>query len=105
MNEQEVYERINQRRRQLLVHSFLYYQLDTSEIPDHQYDKFCLDLIELQEKYPKIAETCIFPDDFRGFQTGGSYKLPYSHPEVQEWAFRFLRAAENVKKRDKPKEV
>ena len=105
MIEQTIHERINQRRRQLLVHSFLYYQLNTSEISDHQYDKFCLDLIDLQEKYPKKAEECIFPEEFRGFQMGGSYALPYAHPDVQRWAFRFLEAAESMRKKDKPKEV
>lgn len=109
MYEPTILERVNQRRRQILVHSFLYYQLNTSKVDDHKYDSFVNDLIDLQAKYPEIAEQGIFADEFRGFQTGDSFKLPYSHPDVQQWAYKFLHSSEHIENKqkiqDKPKEV
>jgi hypothetical protein len=92
MVEQSILERINQRRRQLLVHSYLYYRRNTSTITDHQYDRFALDLIKLQEDYPEIADQGIYADEFRGLSMGDSYALPLGEPAVQEMAMRFLRA-------------
>ena len=40
-------ELIQQKIRQYLVHSFLYYQLDESIISDRHYDKICGDLAKL----------------------------------------------------------
>jgi NAD-dependent DNA ligase len=92
MVEQTILERINQRRRQLLVHSYLYYRQNTSAISDHQYDKFTQDLIKLQSEYPEIAEQGIYAEEFRGFSMGDSFALPLGEPYVQEMAMRFLRA-------------
>lgn len=91
---QTLVEKINQRRRQLLVHAFLYYRLNTSTIDDHTYDRFALDLIQLQEEHGKIAESCIYADAFRGFKMGDSFGLPLHDPHVQEMALRYLRARE-----------
>lgn len=97
MVEQTILERINQRRRQLLVHSFLYYRLYKSTITDHQYDTFALDLIKLQEEYPEIAEQGIYANEFRGFSMGDSFALPLGDPRVQMMAMRYLRAKEAAK--------
>ena len=40
-------ELIQQRIRQFLVHSFLYYQLDESIISDNKYDQICADVAKL----------------------------------------------------------
>ena len=40
-------ELIQQKIRQYLVHSFLYYQLDESIISDRHYDHICADVIKL----------------------------------------------------------
>ena len=39
-------ELIQQKIRQYLVHSFLYYQLDESIISDRQYDHICADVVK-----------------------------------------------------------
>lgn len=50
-----VSEELNRLIRQFLIHSFLYYRLDESVIPDQQYDEICRDLRDLlqQESDPK----------------------------------------------------
>jgi len=40
---------IQQKIRQYLVHSFLYYQLDESLIPDNLYDRICKEILDLKE--------------------------------------------------------
>ena len=57
---------LQQRLRQFLVHSYLYYKLDESIISDTEYDRICMELRELLKKYPeedlpfrKIAEKAL----------------------------------------------
>ena len=44
-------ELIQQKIRQYLVHSFLYYQLDESIISDTHYDEICAEVLQLMETY------------------------------------------------------
>ncbi|WP_153008815.1 DNA ligase LigA-related protein [Paenibacillus jamilae] len=41
-------DKINQRRRQFLVHSFLFYELGEAIVPDADFDRWARELIELQ---------------------------------------------------------
>ena len=50
---QTVAEKIRQRRRQMLVHSFLYYELDSNIIDDYTWSKWGVELAELQKKYER----------------------------------------------------
>jgi len=44
-------ELIQQKIRQYLVHSFLYYQLDESIIADRHYDEICTEVLQLMETH------------------------------------------------------
>ena len=44
-------ELIQQKIRQYLLHSFLYYQLDESIIADRHYDEICVEVLQLMETY------------------------------------------------------
>ena len=48
--EQSLKEKINQRRAQMLIHSYLYYWVDTSCITDHKWQEWADELVELQEQ-------------------------------------------------------
>ena len=50
---QTIKEKIRQRRRQMLVHSYIYYELNENIVSDAQWAKWAKELQELQEKYPK----------------------------------------------------
>lgn len=50
---QTIKEKIRQRRRQMLVHSYIYYELNENIVSDHTWAKWAKELQELQEKYPK----------------------------------------------------
>ena len=46
-------EKIRQRRRQMLVHSYIYYELDDNIVSDAQWAKWAKELEQLQKNYPK----------------------------------------------------
>ena len=56
----KVAELIHRRRRQVALHSYLYYCLDESVITDHQYEYLVLNLIEMQTRFPQIAASVNF---------------------------------------------
>lgn len=50
---QTIKEKIKQRRRQMLVHSYIYYELDDNIVSDAQWAKWAKELEQLQKDYPK----------------------------------------------------
>ena len=59
MNRKDVAELLNRRRRQILVHSIIYYKMDDNLISDSAWSAWATELEELQKKYPEI--TAAFP--------------------------------------------
>ncbi|MGG2028041.1 hypothetical protein AB1282_20280 [Gottfriedia sp. S16(2024)] len=53
---QTIREKIQQRRLQILVHSYIYYQLNGSIIEDSTWDRWAKELVELTESYPDEAK-------------------------------------------------
>ena len=85
-NIDELKSEILRRRKQILVHSCLYYQFNTNLIEDWQYDKIARRLAELQITYPEISNNLGYHDkEFKGFGEDHCYSgfnLPRSSPEV-----------------------
>jgi NAD-dependent DNA ligase len=75
-------ERIEQRRRQLLVHGCLYYRLNTNIIDDSTYDRWSKELVELQTEYPEAAKQASFHDAFEDFDGSSGFDLPTHLPEI-----------------------
>lgn len=69
-------ELIQRRRLQLLVHSCIYYILDESIISDSTWSRWAAELVELQQKYPEIAETVCWHEAFKGFDGSTGFDLP-----------------------------
>ena len=86
---------IERRRRQLLVHSFIYYQLDKALISDHTFDLWSKELVELQEKYPELSKECVFYDAFKDFDGSGGSSLPFADPDVQTVGYMLLNYHSN----------
>lgn len=76
MTEKEIAELINRRRRQLLVHSVIYYELNDSLISDHTWSQWAVELDKLQKKYPDIAAKCPYAEAFSDFNPSTGYNLP-----------------------------
>lgn len=87
---QTISEKIQQRRYQMLVHSYLYYQLGESLVSDHDFDRWARELVELQEKYPEESEKVRYYREFKDFDGSSGFDLPYTMPEIQDKGNRLL---------------
>ena len=90
MNTDEIRSLINRRRRQILVHSIIYYRLDDSLVSDSQWAKWAIELKQLQDKYPDIAAQCCYADAFRDFDPSTGYNLPLYDTNAVAIAQRLL---------------
>lgn len=89
-----VLELINRRERQLLVHSFLYYQLNENIISDHTFDAWSKELVELKEKHPKEFAESAYAKEFAEFDGSSGFDLPYHYPNIQSVGHRLLKQRE-----------
>lgn len=81
MTDQEVASLILRRRRQLLVHSIIYYRMAESLVSDHQWAGWALELEQLQRDHPAIAATVDLADAFKDFDHSTGYNLPLTDPK------------------------
>jgi len=72
----EIAAKISQRRRQILVHSIIYYRFGDNIIPDHKWAEWARELVALQAQYPEIAATCPLAEAFKDFDASTGYDLP-----------------------------
>lgn len=78
---------INRRRRQILVHSVIYYKLGDNIISDHQWQDWANELDALQKAFPDIANKCVYADAFKKFDPCSGFNLPLDDP----WAVNKAR--------------
>lgn len=97
----DIDELITRRRRQLLVHSVVYYRLGDNIISDGQWSEWAVELEELQERYPDIAESCPLADAFRDFNHSTGQNLPLDDPWAISKAMQLLRYRDKREKEDK----
>jgi NAD-dependent DNA ligase adenylation domain len=86
-----ILELINRRKRQILVHSFLYYQLNESIISDHTFDAWCNELVKLLKDYPEEAKQSIYYEEFKDFDGSSGFDLPFHYPEIQNTGYKILK--------------
>ena len=89
MNE-TIVELISRRRRQILVHSYIYYEANTNIIDDATYDSWSAELAELQREHPTESAAAVYYDAFRGYDGSSGFDLPYRSPEIVNTAERLL---------------
>lgn len=83
----KIRELILRRRRQILVHSVIYYRYNENLISDYTWTKWAVELEELQKKYQKEAESTQLNTEFKDFNHSTGYNLPLEDP----WANRIAR--------------
>lgn len=91
MHHMSIVERIKQRRYQMLVHSYLYYQRDESIVDDSTFDRWARELVQLQQEHPHIAEQVEFHNHFIAFDGTTGFDLPFTMPKIQNIGDRLLR--------------
>lgn len=55
----QIAELIHRRREQMLVHSYIYYQLNDNIIDDSTWSKWAMELQQLQKDYPEISKQVV----------------------------------------------
>lgn len=80
MNGKDVAELLNRRRRQILVHSIIYYKMDDNLISDSTWSAWATELEELQKKYPDIAAKVPYAEEFKDFDHSTGMNLPLDDP-------------------------
>lgn len=88
---EDIIEIICRRRRQTLVHSYLYYRKNTNIISDHTFDAWTKELADLQERFPEEAAAAVYAKEFEGFDGSSGYDLPTHYPNVMNTAEHLLR--------------
>lgn len=51
-------------RRNVIVHSVIYYNFNRNIISDSEYDQLCVRLYKMQIEHPMLCEHAAFPEDF-----------------------------------------
>lgn len=87
----EIRSLILRRRLQILVHSCIYYELDSNLVSDRTWSTWAQELVKLQKKYPQIAERVDYAKEFKDFDGSTGFNLPTRNPEVMSKARYLLK--------------
>jgi DNA primase len=90
--ELKIAEKIQQRRYQMLVHSYIYYEMNENLVSDSQWSKWAMELADLQKKYPDIASQVKYAEDFADWDGSSGAFLTYTNkPNIVMTANRLLQ--------------
>ena len=88
----KIAEKIQRRRYQMLVHSYIYYEMDENLISDSLWSQWAMELAELQIKYPDIAKSVEYAIDFEDWDgSSGAFFTYTNKPNIISVAFALLR--------------
>lgn len=107
--ELKIAEKIQQRRLQMLVHSYIYYDLDNNIVSDATWSRWAVELAQLQKDYPEIEKKVPYRDGFEEWDGSTGAFLPYKTPQIQRIAARLMgdvvTKGTQIKLPEKPKIV
>ena len=84
VSKNDIAELITRRRRQVLIHSIIYYRMNENIISDEKWAEWALELETLQKEHPDIAATCPYAEGFKDFDHSTGMNLPLD----DSWAVR-----------------
>lgn len=82
-------EKLKQRRSQMLIHSYIYYHLDTNIISDDQWQVWADELEKMQRQYPQLTNIGFYDKEFADWNGSTGMHLP-TDSWVREKAHRLL---------------
>lgn len=91
----KIAELIQRRRLQLLVHSCLYYNMDTNIISDKQWDEWARELVKLQKDYPELSNNVCWYEAFKDWDASTGAFLPLDDPWVIQKARMFCKVKDS----------
>ena len=80
-----IQELIKRRRWQMIMHSAIYYRLDTNIISDHTWQSWADELAELQNANPNQCNIGVFDYEFKDWDGSTGMHLPMT-PAIQQKA-------------------
>ena len=86
-----VAEKIQQRRLQILVNSYIYYKMGESRVSDATWDAWAKELVQLQREYGDIAEQVRFAEAFKTWDASTGAFLPLDDAWVVRTAKYLMR--------------
>ena len=85
-----IQELIHRRRRQILVHSILYYHYNTNILPDATFDLWAQELAKVQQDHPEDSEAVEYHlEAYRGFTGETGFHLPLHDKRAGKIARQF----------------
>ena len=76
---QTIEEKIKQRRLQMLVHSYIYYELDKNIVSDATWSKWAMELAKLQADNPIASKKVIYYEQFKDWDGSTGAFLKYDN--------------------------
>lgn len=61
----DIMSKILQRRKQIVIHSMIYYRMGTSIVDDYTFDKWAHELVALQKDYPQESKNTKYYEEFK----------------------------------------
>ena len=96
-----VKERIEYLRKKLLVHSIIYYRLNENLIPDEKWAEWALELEQLTQEYPRIAQNAFLAEGFKDFDHSTGYNLPLETPWAVQKAMELVLYDQKIRQWNK----
>lgn len=90
-NDLEIADKILRRRLQMLIHSCLYYNLNTNIVDDRQFDTWARELVQLQKENIDISKKVAWAEAFENFDGHTGFDLPINDPWVIKKANYILK--------------
>ena len=81
-DKQTIKEKIKQRRAQMLIHSCIYYELDSNIVDDHKWQEWAEELDVLQKENPDCLNLGFYDKHFLDWDGTTGAHLPHRHPWV-----------------------
>jgi len=92
VNSKQVEELIHRRRRQILVHSIIYYKNGESIIPDSTFDAWAQQLAKLQKDHQQLSESIPYMRyAFSDFSGESGFHLPLTDKAANRIADELMR--------------
>lgn len=85
-------ELLVRRRRQMLVHSCLYYRMNATLVDDHVWQAWANELVDLQRQHGTVHG--FYDQEFADWDASTGYHLP-ADADVQNAALRLLNCEED----------
>ena len=104
MEQSKIADKIKQRRLQILVHSYIYYELDKNIVSDSKWAEWGKELVKLQNEYPEISSKVTLYEYFKDFDASSGAFLPLNLEWVAVIANRLLAINEKPKIALKPQQ-